>query len=100
DHVPLDLTGRAVKDVADAVSKSGPDCIEAPGNINLSVGRGDVDFGAGLTALHSAGFAGHFTLELETRDVTDEHRPSATSAAGHVITTLLNRSTTEKMETS
>ncbi|MFT7024741.1 MAG: hypothetical protein ACJA07_003860 [Rhodococcus sp. (in: high G+C Gram-positive bacteria)] len=73
DHVPLDLTGRAVKDVADAVSKSGPDCIEAPGNINLSVGLGDV---------------------------TDEHRPSATSAAGHVITTLLNRSTTEKMETS
>jgi hypothetical protein len=61
------------RDVADAVSKSGPDCIEAPGNINLSVGLGDV---------------------------TDEHRPSATSAAGHVITTLLNRSTTEKMETS
>ncbi|MCC8926940.1 MAG: sugar phosphate isomerase/epimerase [Rhodococcus sp. (in: high G+C Gram-positive bacteria)] len=83
-----------------AVDLDGPECIEDPGNINLSVGRGDVDFGAGLTALHSAGFAGHFTLELETRDVTDEHRPSATSAAGHVITTLLNRSTTEKISTT
>ena len=49
-----------------------------PGNINLSVGHGSVDFAAGLKALADAGYAGHFSLELETRDITHDQRP-----AGH-----------------
>lgn len=61
----------------------------APGNINLSVGRGQVDFGRGLKALADIGFAGHFSLELETRDVTHEQRPAAAAAAGQLISQLI-----------
>ena len=61
----------------------------APGNINLSVGRGTVDFAKGLKALADNGFAGHFSLELETRDVTDDQRPTAAAAAGHLISELI-----------
>jgi sugar phosphate isomerase/epimerase len=60
-----------------------------PGNINLSVGRGKVDFPRGIKALADAGFAGHFSLELETRDVTHHQRPAATAAAGHLISELI-----------
>ncbi|WP_028463337.1 sugar phosphate isomerase/epimerase [Nocardia sp. 348MFTsu5.1] len=62
---------------------------DRPGNINLSVGRGDVDFASGLRALDAAGYGGHFTLELETRDVTDDERPAATAAAAQNIGELL-----------
>jgi sugar phosphate isomerase/epimerase len=61
----------------------------APGDINLSVGRGTVDFDRGLKALADAGFAGHFSLELETRDVTHAERPVAAAAAGHLISELI-----------
>jgi sugar phosphate isomerase/epimerase len=59
------------------------------GNINLSVGRGSVDFGRGLKALADAGYAGHFALELETRDITDDQRPAATANAAHLISDLI-----------
>jgi sugar phosphate isomerase/epimerase len=61
----------------------------APGNINLSVGRGRVDFPRGLKALADAGYAGHFALELETRDITDADRPSATAEAAQLISELI-----------
>lgn len=61
----------------------------APGNINLSVGRGTVDFSRGLKALADAGFAGHFSLELETRDINHDQRPAAAAAAGHLISELI-----------
>jgi sugar phosphate isomerase/epimerase len=61
----------------------------APGNINLSVGHGTVDFGKGLKALAEAGYAGHFSLELETRDITHDQRPTAAAAAGHLISELI-----------
>jgi sugar phosphate isomerase/epimerase len=61
----------------------------SPGNINLSVGRGTVDFAKGLKALADGGFAGHFSLELETRDVTHDQRPAATVAAGQLISALI-----------
>lgn len=60
-----------------------------PGNINLSVGNGDVDFGRGLKALADAGYTGHFSLELETRDVTHEQRPAAAVAAAQLISELI-----------
>jgi len=60
-----------------------------PGNINLSVGRGDVDFASGLKALAAGGYTGHFALELETRDITDDQRPAATANAAHFISDLI-----------
>jgi sugar phosphate isomerase/epimerase len=60
-----------------------------PGNINLSVGNGDVDFAFGLKTLAHAGYSGHFSLELETRDITHDQRPSATARAGRFITELI-----------
>jgi sugar phosphate isomerase/epimerase len=56
-----------------------------PGNINLSVGNGQVDFALGLKALAHAGYRGHFSLELETRDITHDERPAATARAGRFI---------------
>ena len=60
-----------------------------PGNINLSVGNGQVDFARGLKALADAGYPGHFTLELETRDVTNRQRPAATARAAQLISGLI-----------
>ena len=60
-----------------------------PGNINLSVGRGSVDFAGGLKALANAGYAGQFALELETRDITNDQRPAATAAAAQLISNLI-----------
>ena len=60
-----------------------------PGNINLSVGNGDVDFAVGLKALSHTGYAGHFSLELETRDITHNERPAAAARAGRYITELI-----------
>ncbi|WP_032389296.1 sugar phosphate isomerase/epimerase family protein [Rhodococcoides fascians] len=71
------------------VRLGGADGVDEPGNINISVGRGEVDFRGGIDALRSVGFNGHFALELETRDISDEQRPAATTAAGDLITELL-----------
>ncbi|OUC78869.1 sugar phosphate isomerase/epimerase family protein [Gordonia lacunae] len=61
-----------------------------PGDINLSIGRGVVDFERGLAALQRNDFDGHLTLELETHDVDDADRPSATAAAADTIESLLD----------
>lgn len=60
-----------------------------PGNIHLSLGRGVADFTAGLGALTDSGYRGHFSLELETRDVTDQQRPAAAVAAAEFVSSLL-----------
>ena len=60
-----------------------------PGNINLSIGNGKADFAAGLSALRDAGYTGHFSLELETRDVTHDERPAAAAKAASFITDLI-----------
>lgn len=60
-----------------------------PGNINLSVGNGEVDFGRGLKALADAGYQGHFALELETRDIADDQRPESAAQAGQLISQLI-----------
>ena len=39
--------------------------------------------------LATAGYAGHFSLELETRDITDDQRPAAAATAGDVISNLI-----------
>ncbi len=60
-----------------------------PGNINLSVGNGAVDFGCGLKALAGAGYTNHFALELETRDITHEERPARAVQTGQFISELI-----------
>lgn len=60
-----------------------------PGNINLDVGNGDVDFASGLLALAASGYDGHFSLELETRDITDDQRPASAYAAAGLLTQLI-----------
>ena len=60
-----------------------------PGNINLSIGNGAVDFTAGLKQLAADGYAGHFSLELETRDVTNDDRPAAAAKAASFINNLI-----------
>jgi sugar phosphate isomerase/epimerase len=60
-----------------------------PGNINLSIGNGQADFAAGLARLAADGYKGHFSLELETRDVTHEERPAAAAKAASYISDLI-----------
>lgn len=60
-----------------------------PGNIHLSIGHGDVDFAAGLSALTERGYAGRFSLELETHDVAEADRPDTIGRAGEYVSTLL-----------
>jgi sugar phosphate isomerase/epimerase len=59
------------------------------GYIHHSIGNGSIDFASGLAALNTAGYTGHFTLELETRDVTNEERPAAAGKAAAYISSLL-----------
>jgi sugar phosphate isomerase/epimerase len=60
-----------------------------PGNINLSIGNGTADFAGGLKRLAAQGYTGHFSLELETRDVTHQERPAAAAKAASFITDLI-----------
>lgn len=60
-----------------------------PGNINLSIGNGSVDFAGALAALRGAGFDGHFSLELEAYDLTHDERPAAAAKAASFITDLI-----------
>ncbi len=81
---PVDYIGRIGPRIAHVHIRDA-----VPGNINLSVGNGAVDFGRGLKALADAGYTGHFSLELETRDITHDERPAATVAAGQLISELI-----------
>ena len=44
---------------------------------------------AGSPPSGTSGYPGHFTLELETRDVTHEERPAAAGKAAAYISSLL-----------
>jgi sugar phosphate isomerase/epimerase len=61
------------------------------GDINLSIGRGKVDFPAAIDALFSSGYQGHYSLELETHDIEDADRATEAGRAGRYITSLLQR---------
>ncbi|MET4638407.1 sugar phosphate isomerase/epimerase [Mycetocola sp. 2940] len=60
-----------------------------PGDIRLSIGNGSADFTGGLRALADSGYTGHFSLELETRDVENPERPAAAAQAGAFISALI-----------
>ncbi|KQY08205.1 xylose isomerase [Mycobacterium sp. Root135] len=82
-------------DPVDFVARFGPRIAHVhirdatPGNINVSVGNGHVDFARGIKELTTAGYGGHYALELETRDITDDQRPEAAAKAGDVISNLI-----------
>jgi sugar phosphate isomerase/epimerase len=61
------------------------------GDINLSIGRGKVNFPAAIDALTSSGYQGHYSLELETHDIEEADRPTEAGRAGRYITSLLQR---------
>lgn len=81
---PVDFVGRFADRIAHVHIRDA-----VPGNINLSVGRGQVDFATGLKSLSAAGYTGEFALELETRDVTNDERPAATAQAAQLISELI-----------
>jgi sugar phosphate isomerase/epimerase len=60
-----------------------------PGYIHHSVGNGQVDFADTATALAEIGYEGKFSLELETRDISNDERPRAALKAGRYISSLL-----------
>lgn len=62
-----------------------------PGNINLSVGNGDVDFAALVDALVDSGYDGHYCLELETHDIADDDRPAEAARVHAYISDLLRQ---------
>ena len=61
------------------------------GDINLSIGRGKVNFPAAIEALITSGYEGHYSLELETHDISDAERSVEAGRAGRYITSLLQR---------
>ena len=61
------------------------------GDINRSIGRGEVNFAAAIEALITSGYQGHYSLELETHDIKDAERPAEAGRAGRYITSLLRR---------
>lgn len=46
------------------------------GNLNVGIGRGQVDFAGTIAMLERCGFTGSYILELETHDVAEQDRPS------------------------
>lgn len=61
----------------------------SPGNINLSIGNGTVDFAALIGTLSVCGYRGHYSLELETHDIEHRDRPAATLRARDHISALI-----------
>ena len=45
-----------------------------PGNLNLGLGRGAVDFAGVVNTLEARGYIGDYVLELETHDVAESER--------------------------
>ncbi|MBI4790982.1 MAG: sugar phosphate isomerase/epimerase [Chloroflexi bacterium] len=61
------------------------------GNIMVTPGAGEIDFGGFLVAMRARGFRGDFNLELEYRDATADHnRAELRRAAEHLRPLLTN----------
>ena len=60
-----------------------------PGDLNLGIGRGQVDFRGVLTALEAGGFTGTYVLELETHDVAEQEREADAQRSFDEVADLL-----------
>lgn len=56
-----------------------------PGNINLSLGNGSVQFAETIAALESTGYRGFYSLELESHDIEEFERFAKTQEAGELL---------------
>jgi sugar phosphate isomerase/epimerase len=61
------------------------------GDLNLGIGRGEVDFPAVIAALETAGFTGTYILELETHDVAEHDREADARRSRALIIDLLEQ---------
>jgi sugar phosphate isomerase/epimerase len=62
-----------------------------PGNLNLGIGRGRVDFPGTIAALEAGGFTGSYILELETHDVEEEDREADAARSRDDIVAILEK---------
>lgn len=60
-----------------------------PGNLNLGIGRGQVDFAGTIAALEAGGFTGSYILELETHDVDEQDREADAGRSREQIVAIL-----------
>lgn len=60
-----------------------------PGDLNLGIGRGQVDFASVISALEAADFTGTYILELETHDIAEEDREDDAARSRAEILRLL-----------
>lgn len=60
-----------------------------PGNLNLSLGAGEVDLAGVIAALEAQGFAGTYILELETHDVAEADRQADVARSLALVTEVL-----------
>lgn len=61
-----------------------------PGNLNLGIGRGQVDFPGVIDALESRGYTGDYVLELETHDVAEADRQADAKRSFDYVCGLLS----------
>ncbi|MBD5655685.1 MAG: sugar phosphate isomerase/epimerase [Candidatus Eremiobacteraeota bacterium] len=62
----------------------------APGNINLSIGRGTIDFAAFIASLAARDYPGNYILELETHDIAEHERETVARASAEFISNILS----------
>ncbi|WP_369070429.1 sugar phosphate isomerase/epimerase family protein [Kineococcus terrestris] len=60
-----------------------------PGDLNIGIGRGEVDFRGVLSVLESGGFTGTYVLELETHDVEESEREADAQRSYDEVVALL-----------
>ncbi|WP_432523475.1 sugar phosphate isomerase/epimerase family protein [Kineococcus sp. SYSU DK006] len=60
-----------------------------PGDLNVGIGRGHVDFRGVLSVLETGGFAGTYVLELETHDIAEEEREADAQRSFDEVVALL-----------
>lgn len=60
-----------------------------PGDLNVGIGRGTVDFGGLISALENRGFTGSYILELETHDVDEADREADARRSVELISGML-----------
>lgn len=61
-----------------------------PGNLNVGIGRGTVDFAAVIDTLEGRGYTGSYVLELETHDVAEEDREADARRSFELVAEMLD----------
>lgn len=67
-----------------------------PGNLNVGIGRGTVDFAAVINTLEARGYQGSYILELETHDVAEADREADAQRSYDLIAGLVEAAQTAR----